>query len=360
VEFGSVVDAARCAVEAQRGMAERNTGVPSAERVEFRIGIHQGYIIVEDGDIFGDGVNLAARIEGLAEPGGICISDRVHSDVVGKVDAAFEDMGEQSLKNIARPVRVYRVRFGEAPTAAGLPTAAPALPDKPSIAVLPFQNMSGDREQEYFTDGMVEDIITELSRFGALLVIARNSTFTYKGKAVDVKQVGRELGVRYVVEGSIRKAGDRVRVTAQLIDAATGNHLWAERYDRTLEDVFAVQEEVTRSIVAALEPQVELAEVAHARRASPNDDSVRLAWRAQGLFYDAMNKGQPSLMLAAIATAQQAIAADPALLSAHWVLAWSHNWSHLWRGAQSWRRRSMRRGPPSSACSASMRWTTGH
>src|SRR5271166_2324532 len=331
VEFASVVDAVRCAVEIRRGMAERNAEVPEVKRVEFRIGVNLGDIILDEDDIFGDGVNIAARLEALAEPGGICLGGSAHEQVRDKLDLAFEDLGEQQVKNITRPVRVYRIRLGEAPTAAASPAAALALPDKPSIAVLPFQNMSGDPEQEYFTDGMVEDVITELSRFRALSVIARNSTFTYKGKAVDVKQVGRELGVRYIVEGSIRKAGERVRVTAQLIDAATGNHLWAERYDRTLEDVFAVQEEVTRSIVAAVAPSVELAEVAHARRASPSGDAVQLAWRAQGLFYDALRKGQPPLMLEAIATAQEAIAADPASLSAHRVLASAHYFCHLFR-----------------------------
>jgi adenylate cyclase len=218
VEFQSVVDAVRCAVEVQRAMADRNAGVPPEKRIEFRVGIHQGDIIVEDGDIFGDGVNLAARLEGLAEPGGICVSGRVRADAAGKVDVAFDDLGEQSLKNIARPLRVYRVRLGEAP-ATDTPGVALALPDKPSIAVLPFQNMSGDPEQEYFADGMVEEIITALSRIRWPFVIARNSTFTYKGKAIDVKQIGRELGVRYVLEGSVRKGGNRVRITAQLIDA---------------------------------------------------------------------------------------------------------------------------------------------
>jgi adenylate cyclase len=269
VEFPSVVDAVRCAVDVQSGMAERNIAVPEGKRIEFRIGVNLGDIILDDDDIFGDGVNIAARLEALAEPGGICLGGSAHEQVRDKLDLAFEDMGEQQVKNIARPVRVYRVRIVLTHPAAAAPgsplsriagegverreagegnmpaTLAPSLPDKPSIAVLPFQNMSGDPEQEYFTDGIVEDIITELSRFRALYVIARNSTFTYKGKAVDIRQAARELGVRYVVEGSIRKAGNRVRVTAQLIDAATGNHLWAERYDRTLEDVFAVQEEVS-------------------------------------------------------------------------------------------------------------------
>jgi class 3 adenylate cyclase len=205
VEFASAVDAARCAVEVQRGMAAKNPDVPLDARIEFRIGIHVGDIIIDDNDIFGDGVNIAARLEGIAEPGGVCISDDAQRQIRGKVDIAFEDMGLQSLKNIAEPMRAWRVKLGGqvAVTAPGL-----ALPDKPSIAVLPFQNMSGDREQEYFADGMVEDIITALSRFKSLFVIARNSSFTYKGKAVDIKQVGRELGIRYVLEGSVRKSGN--------------------------------------------------------------------------------------------------------------------------------------------------------
>jgi adenylate cyclase len=231
IEFASAVDAARCAVEIQHGMIERNAPEPQDKRIEFRIGIHVGDIIIEDGDMFGDGVNIAARLEGIAQPGGICLSDDAYRQVRGKLDANFQDAGEQELKNIARPVRVYHLRSGGGATE----TPALALPDKPSIAVLPFQNMSGDPEQEYFADGMVEDIITGLSCIKWLFVIARNSTFTYKGRAIDVKQVGRELGVRYVLEGSVRKPADRVRITGQLIDAATGAHVWAQRFDRKLE-----------------------------------------------------------------------------------------------------------------------------
>jgi adenylate cyclase len=233
VEFGSVVDALRCATEVQRAMAERNSGVPPDERIEFRIGINMGDIVVEDGDIFGDGVNVVARLEGLAEPGGICVSARVQEDAAGRLDLAFEDMGEQALRNIARPVRAYRVAMERCVEVPKEPAPLP-LPDKPSIAVLPFA--SGDPEQEYFADGMVEEIITALSRVRWLFIIARNSSFAYKGRAVDVKQVGRELGVRYVLEGSVRKAARRVRITAQLIDAANGAHLWAERFDGSLAD----------------------------------------------------------------------------------------------------------------------------
>jgi adenylate cyclase len=229
VEFGSAVDATRCAIQTQRGMAQRNKDVPAERRIEIRIGIHVGDIIIEDGDIFGDGVNIAARLEGISEPGGICISDDAFRQVRGKIDVAFEDAGDQQLKNIEQPVKVYRIRLGEA-TAKGSKTSASSS-DRPSIAVLPFQNMSGDTGQEYFVDGIVEDIITGLSRIKWLFVIARNSTFIYKGRAVDVKQAGRELGVRYVLEGSLRKAGGRVRITCQLIETASGTHVWAERYD---------------------------------------------------------------------------------------------------------------------------------
>src|SRR6516225_5044839 len=249
VEFGSVVDALRCAVEVQREMTGCNASVPPDDRIEFRIGINMGDIVVEEGDIFGDGVNVAARLEALAEPGGICVSARVQEDAIGKLDLGFEDIGEQNLKNIARPVRVFRVRdLGVAAKSLAAPTSPVLpLPDKPSIAVLPFANLSGDPEQEYFADGMVEEIITALSQIRWLFVIARNSTFTYKGQAADVKQVGRELGVRYVLEGSVRKAGTRVRITAQLIDALTGTHLCPGRFDGLLEDVFELQDKVAVS-----------------------------------------------------------------------------------------------------------------
>jgi len=242
IEFSSVVDAVRYAVEVQRAMVERNVDIPQDRRIEYRIGINLGDVIRDGRDIFGDGVNIAARLEALAEPGGICVSRVVHEQVRDKLDVAFEDMGEQQVKNIARPVHVWRIRLG-AKLAISASEPLP-LPDKPSIAVLPFANMSGDPEQEYFADGMVEEIITALSRIRWLFVIARNSSFTYKGKVVDLKQVGRELGVRYVLEGSVRKAGGRVRITAQLIDAFDGTHLWADRFDGSLEDVFELQDKV--------------------------------------------------------------------------------------------------------------------
>jgi TolB-like protein/class 3 adenylate cyclase len=271
VEFASVVDAVRSAVQVQRAMAEQNTAVPQDRRIEFRIGIHVGDIIFDANDIFGDGVNIAARLEGIAEPGGVCISDDAYRQVRGKVEIAYDDMGPQPLKNIAEPMRAWRIWLtGQTPSAArsssavSQPRALP-LPDKPSIAVLPFENMSGDPEQEYFADGIVEDIITALSRFKALFVIARNSSFTYKGRAVDVKQVGRELGVRYVLEGSVRKAANRVRITGQLVDTTTGAHLWADRFDGGLDDIFSLQDQVTESVVGAIAPAVEKAEMERAR-----------------------------------------------------------------------------------------------
>ena len=263
VEFASAVDAVRCATEIQRSMAARNTNVPESRRIEFRIGINVGDIVIEAGDIFGDGVNIAARLESIAEPGGISISRAAYEQVSGKVDATFEDGGEQRLKNIAHSVYVYHL---QPPRTAEPSVPLLALPDKPSVAVLPFQNMSGDSEQEYFADGMVEDIITALSRFNGLFVIARNSSFTYKGRAVEIKQVGRELGVRYVLEGSVRKSGNRLRITAQLIDAAAGAHLWAERFDGALEDIFDLQDQLTSRVVGAVAPQLELAEIERARR----------------------------------------------------------------------------------------------
>jgi len=253
VEFASAIDATRCAVEIQKEMAERNSVIPEDRRVEFRIGINVGDVIVDGkGDIYGDGVNIAARVESLARPGAICLSDEAYKQIKGKVAIDVSDMGEQQLKNILQPVRIYGIRFGEAPA---LP-----IPDKPSIAVLPFENLSGDPKQEYFADGVSEDIMTELSRFSDLFVIARNSSFKYKGKIVDLRQVGRELGVRYVLEGSIRRGGDRIRISAQLIDSGTGTHRWAERYDRELMDLFQIQDEVARTIAAILAAHVNKAE----------------------------------------------------------------------------------------------------
>jgi TolB-like protein len=267
VEFSSVVAAVRSAMEIQRAMVERSATASEDRRMLLRIGVHLGEVIAQDQTIYGDGVNIAARLQEVAEPGGICISNAVHDNVRHRVNTAFDDGGNCALKNIAEPVRVWRWS-ASAGSVQVVPPTFPILelPDKPSIAVLPFANVSGDPEQEYFTDGITEDIITELSRFRSLFVIARNSSFTFKGKAVDVRQVARDLGVRYVLEGSIRKAANRVRVTAQLIDATTGKHLWAERYDRVLEDIFELQDQLTASVVGALMPKLEHAEIDRSKR----------------------------------------------------------------------------------------------
>ena len=284
-EFGSPVEAVRCAVEVQEA-----TKANGGSDLLLRMGINLGDIIVEpDGDIYGEGVNVAARLEQLAEPGGVCISGSVHEHTEGKVPVQFESRGEQQVKNIARPVRVYAL-IGSAPKLVQ-PKPLP-LPDKPSIAVLPFTNMSDDPEQEYFADGVVEDIITALSRFKWLFVIARNSSFTYKGRAVDVKQVGRELGVRYVLEGSIRKSGNRVRIAAQLIEAVTGRHIWAERYDRDLTGIFEVQDEITQNVVAAIEPNLRSLEIARAS-SKPTDslDAYDLYLRALPMLHQFTQEG---------------------------------------------------------------------
>jgi adenylate cyclase len=286
VEFPSVVDAVRSAVEVQRAIAKRNADVPEDRRIEFRIGVNLGDIVVQGDDILGDGVNVAARLEGMAEPGGICVRRNVRNQVRDKLDLVFEDLGEVEVKNIARPVRVFRIELGGAGFDANKsPSARPAftLPDKPSIAVLPFDNLSGDTDQMYFADGIVEDIITELSKYSWLLVIARNTSFTFKGTSVDIKGVGRQLGVRYVMEGSIRKAGDRVRITAQLNDTQSGAHVWAEHFDRDLADVFAVQDEITQNVAGAIQPSLISAEAERSRAKSPEsmaawDYAVRGRW----------------------------------------------------------------------------------
>src|ERR1700738_4706015 len=260
VEFASPVEAVRCASEIQKAMREREGSLPEDQRIEIRVGINLGDVIIDEDDVYGDGVNIAARLEALADPGSVVISSAVFEQVRDRVDESFEDLGDQQVKNIARPVRVYRL--AQLPMTASSTAMSPLpLPDKPSIAVLPFANMSGDPEQEYFADGMVEEIITALSRIRWLFVIARNSSFTYKGQAVDVKQVGRELGVRYVLEGSVRKGGERVRIAAQLIDALSGTHLWADRFDGSLEDVFDLQDKVATSVAGVIEPELRAAEM---------------------------------------------------------------------------------------------------
>ena len=322
VEFGSAVDATRCAIQTQRGMAQRNADVPPDQRIEIRIGIHVGDIIIEEGDIFGDGVNIAARLEGIAERGGISISDDTFRQVRGKLDVAFDDAGEQQLKNIEQPVRVYRIQLG----ATAVKGAALAPSDRPSIAVLPFQNMSDDPAQEYFVDGIVEDIITGLSRTRWLFVIARNSTFTYKGRAVDVKQAGRELGVRYVLEGSLRRAGDRVRITCQLIETASGTHVWAERYDRPLGDIFALQDEITLSVVSAIEPSLRQAEIVRAKRKRPeNLDAYDLYLRALPHAQVAM----PGDGEKALEWLHKSLALEPDYAAAHALAAWCYEQRYL-------------------------------
>jgi adenylate cyclase len=322
IEFPSAVDAVQHAIDVQREMARRNADVPEATRIALRMGINIGDVILDGDDIYGDGVNVAARLEALAEPGGICISGAVRDHVGNRVEATFDDMGEQTVKNMSRPVRVYRAR--PSVDERYLPTQGGSLPlpDRPSIAVLPFQNMSGDPEQEYFADGITEDIITELSRFRSLFVIARNSTFTFKGRSVDHAEVARTLGVRYLVEGSVRKAGARVRVTVQLIDAKTGHHLWAERYDRDLEDIFAVQDELTRAIVSILPGRLEDADRERAERKRTTDvtayDHVLLGnehWKRMWI-----ERGDEARV-----HFQKAIEIDPHYARAYAAIAWTHN-----------------------------------
>ena len=285
VEFASVVNAVTCAVAMQRALALRNSETPSDKRIELRIGVNLGDVIIEGSDIYGSGVNVAARLEGLAEPGGICISGNVYEEVRDRVDLKLDDMGQQEVKNIDRPVRVWRWLPDSGVTAGAAPPQSPLpLTDKPSIAVLPFTNMSGDPEQEYFADGITEDIITALSQVRWLFVIARNSTFSYKGTSPDVRQVARDLGVHYVLEGSVRKGGNRIRITAQLIEAATGRHVWADRYDRNLGDIFALQDEITETLIAAIEPELSNAERQRAIRKPPGTLDA-WTWFQRGLWH---------------------------------------------------------------------------
>jgi TolB-like protein/class 3 adenylate cyclase len=324
VEFRSAVDAVNCAVDIQRALAERKEDVTENCRIRLRIGVSLGDVIVEGSDLYGRGVNVAARMESLAEPGGICISGNVHEHVRGAAGLVFDDLGNQEIKNIPEPVRAYRVhlRGGVAGPDRPQPDTSPPLPDKPSIALLPFQNISGDPEQDYFCDGMVDDIITGLSRIKWLFVIARNTTLTYKGKAFDVKQVGHELGVRYVLEGSVRKAGDRVRINGQLIDAATGAHVWAERYDRKIDDVFALQDELTLSVVGAIEPSLRLAEVERVKlKRSDSLDAYDLVLQAQPDVYARM----PAPSTKALVLLERAIALDPTYALAHAYAAECHH-----------------------------------
>jgi TolB-like protein/Tfp pilus assembly protein PilF len=324
-EFPSAVEAVQCAADIQRDLHNREPEIEDERRIRLRIGVNLGDIIVEGSDIYGDGVNVAARLEGIATPGGICVSGTVFDHVKGKVGLVFVDLGEQQVKNIEEPVQVYQIALdrgadadADAPATGAVPLKQP---DKPSIAVLPFTNMSGDVEQDYFADGMVEDIITGLARIKWLFVIARNSSFAYKGKSVDVKQVGRELGVRYVLEGSVRKASSHVRVTGQLIEAETGRHVWADRYDRTLDDVFAIQDELTMSVVAAIEPSLRQAEIERVKRQRPDSlDAYDLVLRAIPHVYPAMPDGAAK----ALPLLDSALEKEPDYALAHGFAAWCH------------------------------------
>jgi len=323
IEFPSVVDAISCSIEVQQGMRERNADIPPEKRIEFRIGLNLGDVIVEGRDLYGDGVNIAARLEGLAEPGGICISQTVLNHARGKIAFEFEDLGEQTLKNIIQPVHVYRLLLNSSRGDVASRCSEPplALPDKPSIAVLPFQNMSGDPEQEYFADGMVEEIIIALSRFKWLFVIARNSSFTFKGRAVDIKEVGRRLGVRYVLEGSVRKASGKVRITGQLIDAFTGEHIWADRFERDLMDVFVLQDEITVAVVSAVQPKLLETEIEMAtRRPLENLTAYDLYLRARQKYTLRSREG----MAETIRLAHRALDLDPRSVSAAQLAANAH------------------------------------
>jgi adenylate cyclase len=315
-EFGSVVDAVTNAVDVQRAVAEVQADVPEGRRIRFRVGVNLGDVVIDGEDIHGDGVNLAARLEALAPPDGICISDAVHEQVRDKLAETFEDMGEQTVKNIDRPLRVWQwsPQAAAATVDADAGRGALPLPDKPSIAVLPFDNISGDPDQDYFADGITEDIITELSRFRDIFVIARNSSFTYKGRAVKVQTIRGELGVRYVVEGSVRKAGDRVRVNVQLIDSETGNHIWAERYDRSLDDIFEVQDELTRTIVATLPGRVGAAELDRVGRRPPRDMAAYECLVAGKIHHHLVTREDNA---AALRLLQKAIELDPGLAEAY-------------------------------------------
>jgi TolB-like protein/class 3 adenylate cyclase len=335
VEFRSVVDAVRCASEIQNSMIERNAGLSPERRIEFRIGIHLGDVVEEtDGDLMGDGVNIAARLEGVAQPGAICLSEDAYRQVKSRLDLAISDLGETKLKNIADPIRIYSLQFGgvvTAKAASSIGSTTPAvpalsLPDKPSIAALPFQNLSGDPEQEYFADGMVEDIITALSRFRQLFVIARNSSFVYKGRAVDVKQVSRDLGVRYVLEGSVRKSANRIRITAQLIDASTGVHLWAERFDGGLEDIFDLQDQVTARVVGEIAPKLELAEIERAKR-KPTESLDAYNYFLRGMSN--VHQWTKAANDEALRLFYKAMELDPEYAAAYGMAAWCYIWRKL-------------------------------
>jgi adenylate cyclase len=344
-EFPSVVNAVECAVAIQTKMAERNAAIEPERRMQFRVGINIGDVVYDEARIYGDGINVAARLEGIAEAGGICISSKVYEEISGRIDLACQDIGEQQLKNIARPVRAYRIRLnGSLPSTA----SAPALPEKPSIAVLPFENMSGDPEQEYFADGITEDLITDLSKVSGLFVIARNSSFSYKGRAVKVQEIGRDLGVRFVLEGSIRKAGNRVRITAQLIDAGSGGHLWAERFDRDLTDIFATQDEVVEKIVRALAVTLTRGEEQRLRRRATESLAAYESWLRGREF---LSRGTRDSVAQARAMHHRAIEIDANFAAPHAGLAlaaisdyvsdWASDPAQALDEAERWARRAL-------------------
>jgi adenylate cyclase len=324
-DFASAVDAVQCAVAVQDAIAKENAGRPAGEQMRFRIGVHVGDIIVQGDNLFGDAVNVAARLEALAEPGGICVSGTVQDQIGTKLPVEFMDLGPQQVKNITQPIKAYRIRDETLPSAAPVVDSSLPLPDKPSIAVLPFANMSGDPEQEYFADGMVEEIITALSRIRWLFVIARNSSFTYKGQSVDVKQVGRELGVRYVLEGSVRKAGGRVRITGQLINATTGTHIWADRFDGSLVDVFDLQDQIATSVAGVIEPPLRQAEIERAQKRPDSLDAYDLYLRALPFAYTSM----PEDAGKALGYLEQAIRLDADFAVVHAIIAWCHEQRYL-------------------------------
>ena len=336
VEFGSAVDAARCSVIIQQEMAVRNSGVPPELRIEFRIGIHVGDIIIDDNDIFGDGVNIAARLEGIAEPGGVCISDDAHRQIRGKVDHSFEDIGEQSLKNIAEPMRAWRVRLSGETAPAARPAASASqrpqtlvLPDKPSIVVLPFDDMSAEAGQEYLADGIVEAITAALSRIRSFFVIARNSAFTYKGRATNVRDIGRELGVAYLLEGSVQKAGNRLRIIVQLIETEGGAHVWSSRFDGAIEEFFDLEDRITEQVAGALQPSIRIAEIERSRRKRPQDlGCYDYTMRAMPYVW-ALEKDGISQALDLL---EKALQIDPGYPLAQSLAGWCHSQ----RGVYNW------------------------
>jgi adenylate cyclase len=327
VEFASAVDAARCAVEVQRSMAAQNADVPQDLRIEFRIGIHVGDIIIDDNDIFGDGVNIAARLEGIAEPGGICISDDAHRQVRGKVDIGFDDIGDQTLKNIAEPMRAWRIRLAGEDTSAIRPDSTPirvqdlALPDKPSIVVLPFDNMSAEPGQDYLADGIVEAITAALSCIRSFFVIARSSAFTYKGRATNARDIGKELGVAYLLEGSVQKAGNRLRIIVQLIETEGGAHVWSSRFDGAVDDFFDLEDRITEQVAGALQPSIRIAEIERSRRKRPQDlSSYDFTMRAMPHVW-ALEKDESGKALELL---EKALAIDPAYPLALSLAGWCH------------------------------------